>query len=368
MRIEINQKEFYEGIQTVSKAVSSKTTLPILSGILLKTEEDKLKVVGTDLEIGIECFIEAHIIKGGSIVLPAKYLTSIVRELPNEKIILTTEASNNTAQIKCDQAQFNIHGSPADEFPILPEIESGVRFTIKQNKFKEIIDQTKFAISKDESKPFLTGGLLIIEEGNIKLVSTDTYRLAYREDQINEKDISAEKVIIPNKTLNEIAKLLDNSEDLIEIIITENQILFKFSGVSIVSRLIEGQFPNYKQVIPNKNNTKVVVDKNELLSAAKRASLLAKKDSNIIKINLEKDKLIITSNAPEIGQAYEEVSISLVGQETEIAFNAIYLMDCLKVIDSEEVVLELLGSLSPGVIKSKSEDEYIYVIMPVRSA
>lgn len=367
MRIELNQKEFYQGIQTVRKAVSSKTTLPILSGILLKTEEDKLKLLGTDLELGIECFVEAKVIKEGSIVLPAKYLTSIIRELPNENIILTTEPSNNTSQIKCDTSQFNIHGSAADEFPLLPEIKEGCKFSITQQKFKKVIEQTEFAISKDESKPFLTGGLLLVEENNIKLVATDTYRLAYRRSQIKE-EIKDEKVIVPNKTLSELSKLLDNAEEDIEIIITENQILFTFAGISIVSRLIEGQFPNYKQVIPNNNTTEITVNKDKLFKAAKRADLLAKKDSNIIKINFKENRLIITSNAPEIGQAYEEVPVSLVGQETEIAFNALYLLDCLKVIDEDEVILELSGSLSPGVIKTKSEEEYIYVIMPVRSA
>lgn len=367
MRIEISKKDFFEGIQTVNRAVSSKTTLPILSGILLKTEEDKVKLVATDLEIGIEFYVKANIIKDGAIVLPAKYFTSIVRELSDTQIILTADLSNNTAQIKCGQAQFNIHGSSSDEFPLLPKINSKTRFTIYQNTLKEMINQVKFAISDDISKPFLTGGLLKFEEKNLLLVATDTYRLSYKKVKFDRKDIIGEEVIIPNKTLNEISKLLNNNEDLVEISITSNQILFKFSGVTIVSRLIDGQFPNYKQVIPKKNNTKAIINKVELLNATKRASLLAKRDSNIIKINLQEDQLIITANVPEIGQAYERISISLTGQETEIAFNATYLMDCLKVITSEQVILELSGSLSPGVIKDSSGDEYIYIIMPVRS-
>ncbi|OCL28436.1 DNA polymerase III subunit beta [Orenia metallireducens] len=367
MRIELNKKDFYEGIQTVNRAVSSKATLPILSGILLKTEEDRIKLVATDLEIGIKFYVDANIIKEGSIVLPAKYFTSIVRELPDDKIILTAEPSNNTAQIKCGQAQFNIHGSSSDEFPLLPKMNSGINFTISQGIFKEMIDQVKFAISEDISKPFLTGGLLKFEEEHLVLVTTDTYRLSYRRIKFNEIDITGKRVIIPNKTLNEISKLLNNNENLVKVLITDNQILFEFSGVTIVSRLIDGQFPSYKQVIPNKNNTKAIINRIELLNATKRASLLAKKDSNIIKINLEENQLVITSNVPEIGQAYERIPISLTGQETEIAFNATYMMDCLKVISSEEVILELSGSLSPGVIKDNSEDEYIYIIMPVRS-
>jgi DNA polymerase-3 subunit beta len=196
----------------------------------------------------------------------------------------------------------------------------------------------------------------------------DTYRLAYREDEISNTDLDLDEIIIPSKTLSELSKLLNDTDEEVEISITENQALFKFSGISIVSRLIEGQFPNYKQVIPDQNKTTAVVTKDKLLSATKRASLLAKQDSNIIKINLKSNKLVITANTPEVGQAYEEVPIELQGEETEIAFNAKYLIDCLKVISDEKVNLELSGSLSPGVIKTKNEYEYIYVIMPVRSA
>ncbi|MGM0501537.1 MAG: DNA polymerase III subunit beta [Bacillota bacterium] len=368
MKIKVRQKDLYQGIQTAAKAVSSKTTLPILSGVLLETVDDKIKLVGTDLEIGIECFVNAEIISEGSIVLPAKYLTSIVRELPAEEIILTTEDSNNTSQIKCGNSQFNIHGSPADEFPLLPEVDSGINFSLEQNKLKEIINQIEFAVSDDESKPFLNGGLFLVTEQMIKVVATDTYRLAYRENEIEDKDLNIDQFIVPRKTLNELNKLLTDSEEEVNINITENQALFNFSGISIVSRLIEGQFPNYKQVIPDKNKTTATIDKNELLHATKRAALLAKQDSNIIKINLKSDKLVITANTPEVGQAYEEVPIELTGEETEIAFNAQYLIDCLKVISEDKVNLELSGSLSPGVIKTDNEYEYIYVIMPVRSA
>nr|WP_282580128.1 DNA polymerase III subunit beta [Natroniella sulfidigena] len=364
----MQQKEFYQGIQTVRKAVSSKTTLPILSGILLKTEGDKLKLVGTDLEIGIECFVNTQVIQEGAIVLPAQHFTNIIRELPNEEIILSAETSNNTAQIKCGNSQFNIHGSPADEFPLLPEVESGTKLTIEQQRLKKIIEQIKFATSKDENKPFLSGGLLLLEDETVKLIATDTYRLAYKENTITDKQGELTKAIIPNTTLQELTKLLDNQEEKTKIVLTDNQILFKFSGISVVSRLIEGQFPNYKQVIPDTSETEIVVNTQQLLQATKRAALLAKEDSDIIKVNFNEDGLIITSNAPEIGQAYEEIPISLVGQETEIAFNAKYLLDALKVISDEEVTIKLSGPLAPGVIKTKSEQEYIYVIMPVRSA
>ncbi|WP_027340495.1 DNA polymerase III subunit beta [Halonatronum saccharophilum] len=366
MKVEVNQKDFYQAINIVRKAVSTKTTLPILSGILLKTEGQRLRLVGTDLEMGIEAFVEAEIIEEGEVVLPAIYFANIIKELPNEKVDLEISKDNNTAFIKCGYSKFNINGSPADEFPSLPKVKSGKSFKIKEGRLKEIFGQVEFAISKDESKPFLNGGLLLFEEDKIKLVATDTYRLAYREDSIEELDIEGD-AIVPSNTISEIAKLLNDSEDLVEVVLTENQILFNFAGITMVSRLIEGQFPNYKQVIPKNSKTKVEVDRMELLRATKRAALLARQDADIIKINLKEDRLVITANAPEVGQAYEEVSISLLGQETEIAFNANYLVDCLKAMKDETVNVELSGSLAPGVIKRDSDD-YVYVIMPVRSA
>ncbi len=369
MKIKVMQKEFYDAIQKVYKAVSNKTSLPILNGILLKTLDGQLRIVGTDLEIGIEVFLDVEIIKKGEVVLPADYLNNILREMTNQKIELNVDKSYNTV-LKTDNSKFNIHGSPAEEYPSLPEVNSEEFFTIKQNKLKEMIEQIKFSISKDDNKPFLTGGLMVLANNEIELVATDTYRLAYRKDRVNGEGIEDIEMIIPNQTLNELNRLMSDSEKELKMQFTESQILFEFNDLSLVSRLIEGQFPKYQQVIPKNNNSKVEVDKQSLLRAAKRAALFAKENSNIIKINLTSDKLIITSNAPDVGQAYEEIPVSLTGKKTEIAFNASYLIECLKTLDVEKISLELSDSLSPGVIKINDNDsvEYIYVIMPVRSA
>ncbi|SDC43596.1 MULTISPECIES: DNA polymerase III subunit beta [unclassified Candidatus Frackibacter] len=367
MQIKVNKKELYEGIQIVSKAVSSKSTLPILSGILIKTVNDKLKLVGTDLEIGIECNVNAKIISNGSTVLPANYLTSIIRELPNQELELKVNEENN-AKIICDLSEFKINGFPADEFPLLPEIESGTEYLLKQKNLKTMIDRIKFATSNDESRPFLTGGLLLVEDQLLKMVATDSYRLSYTELNL-DKELSDNKVIIPSKTLDELSKLLSSEEEKeVQILTTDNQMLFDFSGITIISRLIEGNFPNYNQVIPNNFSTQVTVKRKDLLNATKRASLFVKDNSNIIRTKFEDSRLIIESTSSKVGESYEELEIEQQGDNTEIAFNANYLMDVLKVIDSEEVLLELSGKLSPGVIKEMKSDEYIYVIMPVRSA
>lgn len=364
MQIKIDKNNFYDGIQTVRKAISSKSTLPILSGILIETQEERLKLVGTDLELGIECRVDANIIKDGTIVLPANHLANIVRELPNKELELELK-KDNKVEISCGLSQFKIHGSPADEYPLLPEIGSGIEYTLSQKKFQAMINRIKFATSDDESRPFLTGGLLSIDNENLKMVATDSYRLAYTQLKL-DKDLKNEEIIIPSKTLNELSKLL-NSEDEIRFLITDNQILFEFSEITIISRLIEGQFPNYKQVIPDNHKTEIKLKKKELLNATKRAALVARNNSNIIKTKFQNDKLMIESNAPEVGQAYEELSTSQHGDDTEIAFNANYLIDVLKVIDNEEILIELSGELSPGVIKEVDNDNYIHVIMPVRS-
>ncbi|MBM7624300.1 DNA polymerase III subunit beta [Sporohalobacter salinus] len=364
MQIKIDKNDFYDGIQTVRKAISSKSTLPILSGILIKTQEEELKLVGTDLELGIECKVNANIIKDGSIVLPANYLANIIRELPNKELNLELK-EDNKVEISCGSSEFKIHGSPADEYPLLPEVNSDTEYNLSQETFQKMIDRIKFATSDDESRPFLTGGLLSIDNKNLKLVATDSYRLAYTQLEL-ENDLEKQEIIIPSKTLDELSKLL-TSEDDIRLLIADNQILFEFSGIVIISRLIEGQFPNYKQVIPNNHETEVKLERKKLLNSAKRAALVARNNSNIIKTKFHDNKLIIESNAPEVGQAYEELSTSQQGDNTEIAFNANYLIDVLKVIDEEEILIELSGELSPGVIKEVDNDNYIHVIMPVRS-
>ncbi len=369
MKVEVNRKEFYDGIQQVKQAVSSKTSMPILSGILLATEENRLKLVGTDLEIGIESFVDVTVQESGAIVLPAQTLTRIVRELPNEQITLTTDDSTNTAQINCGHSKFNIHGSEADEFPTLPDLEDGIEFEVEQELFTNLIKQTEFAVSQDESKPFLTGGLLELNGSSVNLVATDTYRLAYRGEIIEGVDLEPEEVIIPDQTLSNIKKLAEpDDEETIEVLITDNQALFTFSGLTMVSRLIEGEFPDYQQVIPDNNQTEVVADTKELLSSLKRAALVAREDSDTVKFDLRADKLIITSNAPEVGQAYEELTVEAKGDEIEFAFNANYMIDCLKAISAEQVTLHFADALSPGIVKPKSETEYVYVVMPVRSS
>lgn len=368
MKIICSKENLLYGVQTVQKAVSNKNPLPILSGIHLKTQGNNLIFTATDLEIGIECIIPVTVLEEGSVVIPAKYIIEIARKLPDTKIEILVNNENNLTTIKYGQSEFNIVGSNGDEFPVLPDIESDFNYALSIDLFKNMIRQVVFATSVDDNRPIFTGALLDIEDDNIVLVATDTHRLAFRKGKINfEENNNQVSVVIPGRTLNEISKLANSSDEKIFITITENQILFKLTDVCLVSRLIDGNYPNYKQVIPNDFTTKLRVKTRELLEAVERASLLAKEGSNIVKINIEENKLIINLNSPDVGRIHEEISIYNQGENNLIAFNSKYIIDVLKVIDAEEIYIEMSGSLSPGVITPVDNENYLYLILPVRT-
>ncbi|MDA8234326.1 MAG: DNA polymerase III subunit beta [Clostridia bacterium] len=366
MKIVCSKDNLVNGVQIVQRAVSSKNTLPILSGILIKTEGDTLKLTATDLEIGIECRIPVTVIEEGSVVLPARYLGDIVRRLPDTKIEIITNQENFSTAIKYGKSEFTIHGLAAEDFPLLPDIQGQQSFSIKADLFINMIKQVVFATSVNSNRPIFTGALLTVENDDLIMVATDTHRVAFCRSLTNGVN-SQLNVIIPGKSLNEISRIMNNDDDEIKMTITDNQILFEGEGICLISRLIEGQFPNYQQVLPQGYKSKVKINTRELIEAAERAALLARDGSSVIKLEIKADKLMISSNTPDIGRAYEEINVNLVGEDIQIAFNSKYLLDALKVIDTEEIYLELNGPLSPGVLKPVNNDNYIYLILPIRT-
>ncbi len=368
MKFKISQKEFYEGIQIVQRAVSNKNTLPILSGILIKVEDTRLKLVATDLEIGIECYINAEIISKGELVLPASHLSNVIRELPSMTVMVQCDLQNKSAEILCGHSQFTINGFSADDFPILPKIEDGTHLSINQPLFKEIVEQVKIATSTDETQPFLNGALLRIVDNQLKMGSTNSYRLAHREAIIETGIDEKLEVIIPNKTLDEMARLLnDDQEATVNLQFTNNQILFDLENITIISRLIEGRFPNYEPVIPKNSNTFIKLNRKELLQAVKRVSLIAAANSNIIRTTVTNGQMILESANSEIGQAHEELDIDMEGSGVEISFNAGYLLDGLKILDTDDVQLCFSGKFSPFILRPTNEINYTYVVSPLRS-
>ena len=368
MKFHIEQKDLYKGIQIVQKAVASKQTMPILTGIYLEAKKNKgLHLIGTDLELGIEHYINADIKEEGSIVIPANSFTQLVRELPKEKIKFDVDQKNYQINLSCSTSEFNLKGYDPEEYPQLPEINIPENFKLKTKNLKNLIKEVEFSTSNDETQPALTGALLNITENEIIMVSTNTYRLAFSkmETNINFENKDEIEIILPSKTLNELTRLLDSEE--VEIFVDSNYIKFKFEDITIISRLIEGKFPNYRQVMPDKFNTKLFVDKKNLQNAVKRASLIAKMDSNVLNLKTKDNKLIINSANSEQGYAHEEIQVDVEGPDQKITIDAGYLLDVLKIIDDKEVRLELIGPLNPFTLKKVDNENYIYLIMPVRS-
>ncbi|MDA8442523.1 MAG: DNA polymerase III subunit beta [Peptococcaceae bacterium] len=367
MKILCNRENLIQGVQVVLRAVSAKTTLPILSGILIKTEVDRLYLTATDLELGIDCSIPVQVIEHGSLVVPARIFSEIVKKLPDTKIELNTNNQNNILTVNYSPSQTTINCMDSEEFPVIPALEENHNISIKSSIFKSMVKQVAFSAATDENRPIFTGVLVIIENDIFKTVATDTHRLAYRNTTLEADTNMNWQAVVPAKALVEVSRLIQDDDEMIDIIFAENQINFKFGNISLLSRLIEGQFPNYKQVIPTSCKTKIRVLTKALLDATERASLVAREGSNVIKLKVQENALIITSDSADLGKVYEEVQVELQGEEAQISFNSRYLVDVLKVIDCEEIVIELTGSLSPGIIRPVDANNYLYLILPIRT-
>ncbi|KXZ40763.1 DNA polymerase-3 subunit beta [Alkalithermobacter thermoalcaliphilus JW-YL-7 = DSM 7308] len=365
MKLICSQQTLSNAISTVQKAVSSKTTLPILKGLLLECVQDKLYLIGNDLELGIQSCIDADVFDEGSVVIDSRLFGDIIRKLPNAPVEIYTDNEFNI-YIKCEFSEFKIKGLSPEDYPRLPDVDEEMFYQIPEDLFKNMIKQTVFAISQDETKPILMGELLEIEGDNISLIAIDGYRLATKTGQINN-NVGNIKVIIPGKALNEINRILAGDEGReIKISFTEKHALFLIDNTKIITRLLEGEFINYKQILPKEYNLRVKVSTKKLLSCIERASLLAKEGkNNLVKFSIRDDIMLVTSNS-EIGNVQEEISISLEGEDLDIAFNSRYLMEGLKVIDSEEIYLEFTTNVSPCIIKPEDGEKYIYLLLPVR--
>ncbi len=364
MRIEINQRDLAKQINIVQKGTSSKSTMQILSGILLEAFDGKLKLITTDLEIGIETYVECNIIEEGSIVINSRIFGDIIKKLPNSPIFISVE--NNKMNIKCENSEFNILGSNALEYPELPTIINQNSFTMSKDLLKSAIRHTVFATTEDETRPILTGILLEISNGMASFVALDGYRLALRSIPVDiEENI---KIIIPSKALIELNKILEDSEENLNIAIAPGHVIFNMGETLLFSRLLEGQFLNYKDIIRKDHKTTVLVNKKEFQDSLERASLLANEaKTNLIKLNIREDKIKIKSNS-EIGNVNEEVYSKQNGDELDIAFNSRYILDGVRIIEAEEIELSFMGGLNPCIIKPVGDENYTYLALPVRLA
>ncbi|WP_110954558.1 DNA polymerase III subunit beta [Anaerosinus massiliensis] len=369
MKFSCKKEQLVHAVQIVQKAVSSKPQMPILSGIYLNALDNTLELQATDYELGISCKIDAQISEPGAIVLSGRYFQEVVRRLPGDMVEIVTNREDHTIKITSNTAQFNLLSLPASEFPVLHPLEGTTTFKIRDNVLRELIKKTVFACSQDEARPVFTGGLLEVSNSDVLMVATNTHRLSVKKEYLDSFS-GAIKIIIPSKILNELARIMVSEVPSdVTIHCTRNQISFMIDNVYIISRLIEGQFPDYKRVIPENFSTEILLNTDDFLSAVERVSLISRAgDYNVIRLSFSQDSVVITSNNPDIGKAEESVNVSLSGNELDIAFNAKYVTDILKNIDSEKIYFSLNTPLSPASIRPLDDDTYNYIITPVRTS
>ncbi|MDK2586659.1 DNA polymerase III subunit beta [Romboutsia sedimentorum] len=364
MKIICNQKILAHKIGISQKAINGKTTLELLKGILLSAKGDQLKLTGYDLEIGIETYTQAEVIQEGEIVVNAKLFGDIIRKLPDSFVEIETDDENNV-YINCVNSRFKIKGDSAKEFPKLPDVSKEDLYNIPQDLLKNMIKQTVFAISQDQTKPILMGELLEIINGNISLVAIDGYRLAVKSCKIDNM-ITDAKVIIPGKALTDVNSLLSLEEHDVKVGFDDKNAIFIISDTKIITRLLEGEFIDYKKLLPREHNSKVKLNTKSLLNSIERASLLSQSEkNNLIKLSIRDSVMAITSNTDK-GNVYEEVALELEGDYLDIAFNSRYFLEGLKNIDSEEIFIEFTTNVNPCIIKPADGAKYTYLLLPVR--
>ncbi len=368
MKIICEKEKILKGLNCVQRSTSSKTTMPILTGILLQTNEQQLKITTNDLEIGIEYVIECEIEEQGATVVDSKTFIEIIRKLPEGKIKIEL-VDNNELLIECEGSLYKLATMNPEEFPELPKIDIEKSISLTDMSLKKMIKKTIFAISLDETKPIFTGCLLEVLQDKINIVSIDGFRLAFVTEKIYNTN-EPFKAVIPGKTLNEINKIIVEDGTKVNIGVSKNQALFEIGNCKLTSRLLEGEFLNYENVIPKDKETRIRVNTSTLIQVIERASLVSfstdeKSKKYPLKLHIETGKMTITCNG-SIGNAKEELYLETEGKELEIGFNHKYLLDALKVCDDEEVDIIFGTNVSPCIIKGVDKDVYLFMILPVR--
>jgi len=367
MKFSVDRDKLLDCLNVVSHAVAGRTTQQILECVLVKADES-LRVYGNDLELGIESAdIESDIEEGGAVALEAKIFLDIVRKMPAGLIQIESDGKN-VARIKGGRSEFKVLGQPGDEFPLPKELSGGELYEVGAADFKDMIRQTVFSVAVDESKPVLTGELLQIKDGYVHLVSVDGFRISYRRGKEAELDGGVSKgVVVPAKSLNELGRVLPADGDArLGFYIEAGHILFKTERHTLISRLLDGEFIRYNQIFNEDFSTLININRQQLLMSLERASLLTRENkNNPVKLSIGQDTVVITSNT-EMGTSYDETAAVIDGSPLDIAFNPRYLIDALRVIDDENIVMTFTGSLSPCIIKGADTDFYKYLILPLR--
>lgn len=375
MNVSVVQENLARGLQVVSRAVSSRATLPVLANVLLRTENSGLKLTATNLEIGITCWVPGKVETEGEITVPARLITDLVASLSNQRIDLQLSAKDRTLKLTCGGNRSSIKGIDADEFPVVAAVGDQPIASVDARALREALGEVVFAAASDESRPILTGVLTRLAGDTLTLAAADNYRIAVRTLKLAEPVTPELTIVVPARSYAELTRIIPDADIPIELTVTPNksQILFHAESIDLVSRLIEGQFPNYEPVIPTAHSSRAVIDREAFLAGTRRASIFARDSANIVKVELGGEDsngstLAITAHAADVGDNADALEAQVSGSPTTIAFNARYLIDVLSNLGAEEAALELSGPLAPGVIRGVGKDDYIHVIMPVRTA
>jgi DNA polymerase-3 subunit beta len=367
MKLTIAKEQILNGLQAVQNIVSSRTTLPILSNVLLRAKEGALELTATDLDVTVCCAVTATVQKPGETTVPVKKLFGIVRELAAAELEVEVDEKNG-CKVKAGPSYYRINGLAAEEFPPLPNFNEDKRLTLPQAKLKGMLRRTSFAVSTDETRYVLNGIYCSLKDHKMTMVATDGRRLALTDEEVDISADSQAEFIVPTKAINELNRLLQGAGE-VEIKVTENQASFNLTGegslsVLLITKLVEGSYPNYRQVIPAEAGERITLVREELLQALRRAEIMTSEKSNSVKLSFSKNNLAITANTPEVGEGRESLAINYKGKDLAIAFNPAYMMDPLKALETDEVFFELTDELSPGVLRTNAP--FLYVIMPMR--
>jgi len=386
------QENLAKGLSIISRAVATRPTLPVLSHVLLSTEQSQIKLAATDLELFIVCWIGAKVEQPGATTVPARLLTDLVNSLPPERIDL--RLTDQTLHLSCARNEVDIKGIDAQEFPLIPTVESDASGGVPETSLdpellRQMISQVVFAAATDESRPILTGVLTRFEEDNLTMATADGFRLSVRSAQLPAPAPQSISAVIPAKALSELARIGANEQEPISMYITpsRSQVLFHLQGstsadeasrsstsvfgIDLVSQLIEGNFPNYQQIVPKSHTTRTILNTEEFLKACRTANIFARSEANVIHISVEPGaelsmgRVEITASSAEMGDSVIDLDASVEGEPVTIAFNARFLMDALSVMDSAQVALETSTSSSPGMLKPLGSEDFVHVIMPM---
>ncbi|GIW23100.1 MAG: DNA polymerase III subunit beta [Candidatus Sericytochromatia bacterium] len=368
MHIICKRDNLLKGFQSVSKAVSSRALLPVLSNVLFEVKESKLFLKATDLEIGIETLVETEVLKEGSVTIPAVALQNILPKLPDYDVELKTNQDNSETTLKCFKSEFKLNSIPSDDFPKLPQIDENNSFFINSELLTTAIKKTIFSASTDTSKNILNGVRMVINSGNLEMAATDGYRLAVKKMFIESSGNQNLSATLPSKAMNELVKLISSSkDDTVSISQLSNQLVFKVNDKILSTRVIEGQYPDYNRIIPTNLDKHLIVDRIEFLSSIDRVSSISSEKINVVKMEISSNKVNISSSSSELGKSSEELTIEYEGENLDINFNAKFLIEALKNFDDDKVKILMRETLTPCIIKPLEDESYFCMIMPLRS-